>query len=536
MKSFSFMVMGDAHLDRKFKSSMTGASDRLAAFDAAIELARQRSLNYIFITGNLFDSPTPSSSVLKHVTNSLASLPARIIIAPGNCDPSTVGSCYKAPVWPSNVFIFPSGEINYIEFNDRFRGASDRDYVISGGKESGRKGIRIYGAAFEGHFCRESLLVSGQGRTPRLSSSYINVLAMHGFVSQDGKSNFNPIPTDILRECGFDLCAIGGEPLCSRKGNIIVPGSLCASGFKEAGECGVYVGEISDSGYLTTDFIQVSPLKYETIVFDVSGRENLSPVSLASDILKLSNIANCTRIELTGELLFDENIDVDALGTHLKDRFPLVEVVDKTMKRADLSLFNYEKTFRGMFTAAIWESVKSAREQSRKSGSVGYNERNYEQAVNFGLKIIDNMSLKGKYSSLVDDMGKQSADKGKENKSGNDLDQSGGIDQGNDEEVKKENDVEPDAAEDQTTEFSLDNDDDLISVIEPVDQEEKNGGTEAFTKAEENETPASSGKEASEGSESVSKKEDPQDEFEFDFTIDLNAPLDDAGEGGEPQL
>ncbi len=394
------MAMGNIHLDRKFSTGITGAADRLASFDAALSLAAKKSLNYIFITGNLFDSPNPSEDVLKHVADSFSKLTSRVIIAPGACDPGSVNSCYKTFKWPRNVFIFPSAEMNYIEFNDRFRGAVDRDYLISGGMETGRKGIRIYGAAFEGHFRKESILITSKGDTPRLSSSYINVLVMHGFVSEEGKGVFNPVPRDVLNECGFDLCAIGGEKSCRRKGNLLVPGTVCPSGFSEEGDCGVYIGEVSDGGFVSSDYVDVAPFKYETVTFDVSGREDISPSAIAKDILKLTNTANCTRIELTGELLFDENVDVDIIGDILNPSFPLVEVCDRTVKRADLSIFNNEKTFRGMYTSAIWDSVKASRDISRKTGTTSHNERNYESAVNLALKIIDNMNVSGTYSSL----------------------------------------------------------------------------------------------------------------------------------------
>lgn len=397
------MVMGAANLDRRFKSGITGASDRLSAFDAAIKLCKQRRIEYLFITGNLFDSEKPNPSVIKHVSDEFYSIPStRVIIAPGSCDPSCAGSCYQTQTWPPNVYVFPAGEISEIEFNDKLLGTTDRDYLFSGGKESGRKGVRIYGRAFDGHFCKESLLISDTGKTPRLSSTYLNVLVIHGHVVEDGQtSSFNPIPLDVLKDCGFDLCAVGGEKTNSRKGNILVPGHICPSDFSETGQCGVYVGEVSDGRYLSAEFVDVSPVKYEVIKFDVSGRTDCSPEAIAKDVKRLAISDNCTRFEIIGELSFDENIDVDAIGEILRDSFPLVEVVDKTFKNPNLRLYSAEKTFRGMYTATIWETVHNAREEQKKTGSSAtYREKNYENAVNLGLKIVDNMNLTGVFTSL----------------------------------------------------------------------------------------------------------------------------------------
>lgn len=399
MKNFSFMVMGDACLDRKFNTGITGAQERLSAFDEAVKLAKQRSVNYVFVTGNLFDSSNPSRSVLKHVSDAFYSLPSKVIIAPGSFDPSTVGSCYQSFSWPSNVYVFPAGGISYLEFNNSFRGTTDRDYLYSGGRETGRKGVRIYGSAFESHFCRESMLVNEHNRTPRLSSSYINVLVMHGMIVTDEKSIYNPIPLEVLKECGFDLCAIGGASNCERKGHIIVPGMLCPGSFDNSGEYGVFIGEVADGGFLSAELVSVSPVKYEKITFDVYGRDDLSPASLAEDISKLVMAKNCIRVELVGELPFDANIDVSEVGKILEKEFPLAEIVDKTMKRADLSLLNSEKSFRGFYTTAIWNSVRQARDEMKKTGAY-YSEKNYESAVNLGLKIIDNMNISGLYSSV----------------------------------------------------------------------------------------------------------------------------------------
>ncbi len=406
MKSFSFMVMGDAHLGRKFKTGITGSAELMTAFDTAIKIAKQRSANYVFVTGNLFDTSSPSETLLKHVARAFESLPSRVIIAPGSCDPSVVGSCYQTFAWPSNVYIFPAGEISYIEFNDRLRGTSDRDYVFSGGGETGRKGIRIYGSAFSGHFQRESLLVTADEKTPRLSSSYINVLVLHGkLVFGEEPSQFDPVPFDVLKECGFELSAIGGDACCMRKGNVIVPGVMCAPDFSVPGDCGVYVGEVRDGGFMTCEFINVSPVKYEIINFDATDLSDMTPQVIAASILRLANTANASRVDICGELPFDVNIDVNEVGKLLKDRFPLIEIRDRTVKKADLYLFSFEKSFRGFYTSNIWESVRQARDEQKKNATNTYNEKNYESAVNTGLKLFDNMGIDGFYSSAVDENG-----------------------------------------------------------------------------------------------------------------------------------
>ncbi|MBP5312824.1 MAG: hypothetical protein J6112_08345, partial [Clostridia bacterium] len=343
-------------------------------------------------------------------SSSFASLTsARVMIAPGCHDPVSVDSCYQNFTWPSNVFSFPSGSTSFIEFNDKLRGTSDRDYVYSGGRETGRKGIRVYGAAFEGHFARKSMLVSEDGRTPRLSLSYVNVLVMYGNLVKDGgKSVYNPIPVDVLNECGFDICAIGGAKTYSKKGNIISPGTICPGGFDNTGDCGVVVCEITSTGRLITDFIPINVIRYEKVTFDVTGRDDMSAGSIASAIEKLIRTPDCCMIEIVGELNYDENIDVIAIGNAVKALFPLTEVVDSTVKKADLLLFNSENTFRGLYTASIWDSVKKAREEQKNAlGETRINEKNYEQAVNIGLKMFDGMYTGESFSSLKEAMAKK---------------------------------------------------------------------------------------------------------------------------------
>lgn len=397
MKNISFMIMSDAHLDSDFAIDCNARRrEQRHAFDEALKLCRRYTIDYLLVPGDLFDKRSPDPETVNYVISSFAALDrTAVIIAPGNHDPMTVDSPYRLYDWPQNVFIFPDKKVTFVEFNDKIRGVADRDYLFSAGRETGRRGIRFYGAAFEGHFSRESLFVSRDGRTPRLSPSFVNVLVMHGTVVTDNaKSNYNPIPKDVLDECGFDLCAIGSNHSYSRKGTVVSSGVLCPRNFDEPGDTGVVMGEITDDGRLLTDFVPINAIRYETVKYDVSGAEDLSVRAITNGIKAITNRADCHRIEITGEIGYDENIDTAGIRTELSGYYPIVTVTDKTIKKADMRLLTAEKTFRGVFASKVWGKVKKQRDDEKETGKApAYSERAFESAINISLKIFDGAGL-----------------------------------------------------------------------------------------------------------------------------------------------
>ena len=396
MRKFSFLIMGDAHLDADFPdNSEQRRREQRLAFDKALSLVSDFAIDYLLVPGDLFDKRNPDPETFSYVMNSFAALEkTKVIIAPGNHDPMTVDSPYRNSDIPGNVYIFPEKRVSFIEFSGRVA-PGGRDYLFGSGSAGTSYSVRFYGSAFEGHFSRDSMLVSSDGRTPRLSGNFINVLVMHGkLVDDDEKSSCNPIPLKALEGCGFDFCALGTEHSYLKKKNILNSGILCPRGFLETGETGVIAGEVAEDNRVRADFVPINAIRYEKIKYDITGLFDLSADRIAEGIKSITDSRDCYFVELTGETGFDESVNAAEVKKRLTGFFPIVEVVDRTVKKADIRLLSEEKNFRGAFCSVIWDSVRhkgaAGGGPSKKADDLKrYSEKTHEDAINLCLKLFD---------------------------------------------------------------------------------------------------------------------------------------------------
>lgn len=396
MRKFSFLIMGDAHLDADFpENNEQRRREQRLAFDKAMSLVSDYAIDYLLVPGDLFDKRNPDRETFSYVMNSFAALEkTKVIIAPGNHDPMTVDSPYRSCEMPGNVYVFPEKRVSFIEFSGRVA-PGGRDYLFGSENTSSSYSVRFYGSAFEGHFSRDSMLVSADGKTPRLSGNFINVLVMHGkLVEDDEKSIYNPIPGKVLEACGFDFCAIGSEHSYLRRKNVFNSGILCPRGFLETGDTGVIAGEVTEDNRVRADFIPINAIRYEKMKYDITGLFDLSPDRIADGIKAITDSRDCYLVELTGETGFDESVDAEEVKKRLTGFFPIVDVVDKTVKKADIRLLADEKNFRGAFCSVIWDSVRRRNSaggaSSKKNDDLKkYSEKTHEDAINLCLKLFD---------------------------------------------------------------------------------------------------------------------------------------------------
>lgn len=386
MKNISFMICADAHLDSDFaRDCDMRREEQRIAFDRAVDMIHEFGIEYLLIPGDLFDKRCPNKETVSYVKKKFAGLRhTKIIIAPGNHDPFTVDSSYYENDWPDNVYIFHSKKISMLEFNDKYRaGAAGvrNDFLFKNENGvPGKKGVRIYGTAFEGHFSKESMLCDSEGRVPKLSSDYVNILVMHGEAGA-AQSLYNPIPEAMIKSCGFDLCALGHVHGYQKTDYYIYSGVLCSRGFDEPGDCGVVVGEITGDGRLLTEFIPINARKYVTVDIDITDAEDLTVDGICRMIEENTDRSVCCRVLLTGAVASGERIDTDAVQMKLTGHYPTIKVIDNTFVEADWRLIAAENSLRGIF-------VRRMLEKMREAGDDRYTRKNMEDALRAGLKAF----------------------------------------------------------------------------------------------------------------------------------------------------
>lgn len=84
--------------------------DLWQTFQDVLSLCQKEAIEFLFITGNLFEQEYVRKETVERVAAVLAKLPeVKIFITPGRLDPHIITSAYRLTVWPANVHIFSSG-------------------------------------------------------------------------------------------------------------------------------------------------------------------------------------------------------------------------------------------------------------------------------------------------------------------------------------------------------------------------------------------------------------------------------------------
>lgn len=224
-----FVHIADLHFDSPFSSlnskSNLGDIRRLEqrkAFKKVINYIKENKIQYLFISGDLYENEYTSLSTIEYINNLFKEISnTKIFIAPGNHDPYIKGSYYETFNFSENVYIFKKG-IEKIELED----------------------VNIYGMAFN------SFNMQGVDFSDFILpiSSKPNIFIAHGDLNGSKDENnleYNPISETKLKALNFDYVALGHihktNFMPNIKSNIIYSGSLIAGGFDELGEHGMII-------------------------------------------------------------------------------------------------------------------------------------------------------------------------------------------------------------------------------------------------------------------------------------------------------
>ena len=75
--------------------------DLWQTFEAVLSLCRSEKVEFLFLTGDLFEQEYVHKETVERVARSLAKLKGtKIFIAPGERDPFVTTSAYRLAVWP----------------------------------------------------------------------------------------------------------------------------------------------------------------------------------------------------------------------------------------------------------------------------------------------------------------------------------------------------------------------------------------------------------------------------------------------------
>lgn len=336
-----FLHTADLHLDSPFHGlSPAQAKERRAEqrelLTAIVELANGNGCDLLLLSGDLFDSDNAYPETVEALCRALGAFRGQVFIAPGNHDCLYAGSPYFTAPWTENVHIFKEEKISSVTLPEL--------------------GCQVYGAGFTA-MDAPPLLEGFRVEDEEL----LNLMVLHG-EAETATGNYNPITKEQIERSGLDYLALGHvhlrmEGRTAGKTVYAYPGCPMGRGFDEAGEKGVYLGELDEKGCRLT-FLPLPGRRYE-ILHIAPGDDARAAIEAALPTHTQNDIY---RIVLTGQA---DPIDTRALQEALAHRFYALHLRDKTEAKADLWKDAGEDSLKGQFLARLQEKLATADEQDK---------------------------------------------------------------------------------------------------------------------------------------------------------------------------
>lgn len=367
MPKIKVLHTADLHIGSSRTGIKNGRSEIINTFFRIINLCKTEQVDFLLISGDLFDTPFVDSELVSEITEAMSCIPDTIIaISPGNHDYDCPGSVYSTTVFPENVVVL-STIAESIDFQ--------------------KKGVRLFGASFKKKYERNSLL----SRPNNLSNDLINLCVLHGdFVSASSESDYNPITASDISTCGFDYLALGH---IHKRSDIAKIGTTFCSycgcpdgrGFDEYGSCGVYLGTI-EKGSCNLAYVEMSSRKYIYDKTDITSCE--TSLSIATQVLaqlkeKYSEgfENNLYRISLIGNTALDFFPNISQIESIIGNEVSYIRITDETdTDLSDVSSIAKENSLRGIFVQKILQMAKSADDEQKEL---------HIQALRIGLKAFE---------------------------------------------------------------------------------------------------------------------------------------------------
>ena len=359
-KKIRILHTADLHLDSPFESLTPGKATarrgELRTLPRKIAaVAIREKVDLVLLSGDLLDGESMYRETGEELLESLAKIPAPVVIAPGNHDYYGSSSVYAKLELPEQVCLFTKNEIEVFDFPE--------------------KGFRVYGAAFTD---RSSPALLKDFRAEKTEGIW-NLMCIHGVVDMPD-SAYDPITTAEIESSGLDYLALGhihkaGGLLKAGNTWYSWPGCPEGRGFDETGRKTLSIIELQEDA-CTLREIPIASRKYEEISVDVTEQDPLFAVQLA---LPDETVRDIYRIVLKGET--DRPLDLQTIQEKLSEYFFEVQLRDETHLKGNLWERAGNSTLRGIFLARMKERFDAAEDEQQRE--------RIEQAVRWGMAAMD---------------------------------------------------------------------------------------------------------------------------------------------------
>ena len=352
-----FVHIADMHFDMPFSTlnskTKLGEIRRIeqrGAFNKIIEFIKENDIKYFFISGDLYEQEHVRQSTIEYINNCFKKIPnTKIYISPGNHDPIIKNSYYNKFNWAENVNIFTNEIGKYEEIEEN---------------------VNIYGYGFDDFTVEKSPVLD----IKLDNKEAINILVCHASLDASTllEKSYNPIPSKILKNIGFDYVALGHIHKKEYEAkNICYSGSAISLGFDEPGDHGMLVGEIIKGKDLELAFVPVDKRKFEEKVIDVTNITSFEELIQILDESYMEKIMY--KIILTGKRSFEINIS-KIFKTIINEN--ILKIDDRTRLDYELELISKQNNLKGIFVRNMLEKIRVNPEKEmeiKKSIEIGLN-------------------------------------------------------------------------------------------------------------------------------------------------------------------
>ncbi len=334
----SIVHIADTHLDTPF-GELPGAVAQARrqtirnCFAAALERAGEQGVQAVLLPGDLFDNAEATAASVRLISDIAANYPVtRFFIAPGNHDCIYGASPYRSIDRPDNLYIFDSGRMERLDFED----------------------FTVYGLGCLHENSDTQPLADFRIEDP----SRINLMCLHSQVQGfGGHKVYQPVTLEQIAASGLDYLALGHVHTCSgllKAGHTYYayPGTLVGRGFDETGEKGYLAGTVG-KGSVSLDFIESQAGRFEMLEVDITGaRTMLDVLSRVRGRLAGAAPDLLLKLVLTGSRPAELLLHIPAIrqeAAHLQ----FVKVVDRTRLQPDYERLLGENTLTGLYLRQI---------------------------------------------------------------------------------------------------------------------------------------------------------------------------------------
>ncbi len=333
-----FIHTADLHLDSKIETlpaekTKIRREEIIRSFERMVDFAVQNQVQAIIIAGDMFDTAKVTQKTKARVLNTIkkANEVDFLYLSGNHDDDNFISSLEELP-------------LNLKLFSDRWTAYRYGETVISGVKFTIHNGASVYD-------------------TLELDENAVNVVCLHGqIVGYNSNEKAEIIALPKLKNKNIDYLALGhvhsySKGVLDERGRFAYSGTLDGRGFDETGDKGFILLEV-DKGKVSSEFVVFSSRLFREVEFVVTEYNDW--FTLRGEILnklnKECNNNDLVKIVLKGERKADFEMDVEGLDFLLNERYFYGKVYDKTQLKIELSDYASDKSVRGEFVRAVWQS------------------------------------------------------------------------------------------------------------------------------------------------------------------------------------